>query len=364
MNYQDILQTQSEQRLLQLPFTISRRRETKGYISINDLVAIPVENVASFFDRAVDLPLHKKDTTEIGYLYFTKGIEVTNLNTLSEAKFICYLIDIPDRSIIVNSLSHSFSTDYVIIYRQFLEEYLKDCSSSAPIWGHFNHKYPTLTIPPPKKKNITELIVDSYPKFSKDHFFESSVRGIRHTLAFERYLKYYHLLELNFDFDVIERIRSLDPSTDSKSISMLLHEYKKEDIERLKYLFITYCTDIPSIVDKLNSIGSYLPTAKEIFYDFAKESNPLKDYNALTSVIGKAGGFTMANCKTAKINQANEVENYNKFICSLSAFWIYRVRNSIAHKKIGEFIMTYNEEDFVLNFAEPLLITILKQVFK
>ncbi len=82
--------------------------------------------------------------------------------------------------------------------------------------------------------------------------------------AFERFLKYYHLLELNFDY-VVDRIQKLNIVTDSMQISSLLNEYKKDDLERLKYLAATYCKNITPLTEKMNFILPYLPIAKEIF---------------------------------------------------------------------------------------------------
>jgi len=54
---QHLHQTQSE---FSLPFPIKKRRRIKGLVSVNDFVPIPVENVASFYDRGVDIPIKDK----------------------------------------------------------------------------------------------------------------------------------------------------------------------------------------------------------------------------------------------------------------------------------------------------------------
>ena len=364
MNFDDIKTLQSRQTDLDVPFIITKRRQIRNYYSVNDFIAIPVENTASFFNRDVDLPLKKNDGTEIGYLFFTKHEIVQNIFSLSEPKYVCLLNDILDSKIFENKIIYTFQSDYVIIYRDYIVEYLDHYMTSAPLWGFFNHKYPSLVINPPLKKVLTEIQVGSFTKFSKEYYFEASVRGIKNSLAFERFLKYYHLLELNFDFDVIDRIKNLDIIADSKSISKLLNEYEKPDIERLKYLFTTYCTNTNAIIDKMNAVSGFLGTAKEIFYDFGKDSNPLKEFSKFNAVVIKADGFSLTNCKTAKINNANNADEHKKFIGNLCTYWIYRVRNSIAHNKVGEYIMSYKDERFLVEFAEPLLLEFLKQMFK
>lgn len=363
MIFEDIIELQRRQAELSLPFAITRRRAIRNYYSVNDFVAIPVENCASFYNRTVDLPIKKANGTEIGYLFFTKGEAVPNIFALSEPKFVCFLKDISGLNVIEDAMIHTFQVDYLIIYREYLIEYIDTFMKAAPIWGFFNHGYPTLIINPPTTRVLTEIYVELLPKFSKEYYFEASVRGIKHSLAFERYLKYYHLLELNFDFDVIERIKRLDVVADSKSISMLLNEYKKEDIERLKYLFHTYCIDVNPIIERMLAITSFLPIAREIFYDFGKDSNPLKEVAKFNNVVGRGGGFTMVNCRAVGIQQASSVDEHRKFIGTLCAYWIYRIRNSIAHNKVGEYIMSHRDEPFVVQFGEPLLRECLRQLF-
>lgn len=364
MNYTEIKQLQVDQTTLSVPFLITKRREQKGYISINDLVAIKVENIASYYDRSIDLPIKRPDGVEIGYLYFIKDLEVTNIHILPEPKYVCFLIDISNRITFDSGAPHKITSDYLVVYRAYLNEYIDDYFHCAPIWGQFNHSYPTVTVMPPLSKPITEIKTVSLPKFTKEKLFEASIRGIKQSLPFERFLKYYHLLELNFDSDVIERIQKLNIDTDSESISILLNEYKREDIERLKYLFQTYCRNTTGIIEKMKSLSGFLPIAKKIFYDFGKESNPLKDHLKFSAVVVKVDSFNLVNCKAEKINNASNAVDHEKFIRNLCAYWIYRVRNSIAHNKIGEYRMTQSDESFIIDFAEPLLLELLSQIYK
>ncbi len=181
MNFDEIKSLQADQRDLNLPFEIKRRRVIKGYVVINDYVPIPVENVASFYDRSHDLPIKREDNTEIGYLYFTRGEDVSNRFSLSEPKFVCFLIDIPSRTAFDNNNSQIFKFDYIVIYRQYLSEYLKKYIDCAPIWGCLNHKYSGLQINPPVQKTLTEINLGEFKKFSENYYFEASVRGIKNS---------------------------------------------------------------------------------------------------------------------------------------------------------------------------------------
>jgi len=54
--------------------------------------------------------------------------------------------------------------------------------------------------------------------------------------AFERYLKLYHLLELSFDHDTVEKIRGL--GQDLHGIGQILAQHKRDEFDRLKQLLL------------------------------------------------------------------------------------------------------------------------------
>ena len=55
--------------------------------------------------------------------------------------------------------------------------------------------------------------------------------------------------------------------------------------------------------------------------------------------------------------------NNRMLIINIATYWIYRVRSSIAHSRIGEYVMSTSDEEFVVEIAEPLLRSVLVQVF-
>jgi len=57
-------------------------------------------------------------------------------------------------------------------------------------------------------------------------------------------------------------------------------------------------------------------------------------------------------------------DEYSQKICEISAYWVYRIRCSIAHNKIGEYILNYKDEEFLVNCAEPFLKEIVFQFHK
>lgn len=365
MTLQQIIDLQKKQRSLEieLPFKIKKRGILRAQVGVNGFFPIPIENIANLIDRSNDIPITENTAIEIGYVCFIKGNQINNLDALTEFHFVCGLIEAASESELLNG-DYIFKSDYVIIYQNHLINYLEQYSSSAPLWGYFNHTYPGIAISSPTTITRTNFQADSYTRFSNTRYYETSIRGIKQLHAFERFLKYYHLLELNFDFDVIERVKNLDVATNAQNIATILKEWKREDIERLNYLSQTYCSNIGSIVDRMNHVRHFIPQAKDIFYEFGKDSNPLKEFSNFLTIANSIEGFVSSKCKAVLGKQCNDSDLHRKFIGKLCMYWIYRIRSSIAHNKMGEYLMIDRDEKFIVEFAEPLLLEVLKQVLK
>ncbi len=139
-------------------------------------------------------------------------------------------------------------------------------------------------------------------------------------------------------------------------ISRTLKDYNREDIERLKSLFLNKL--IPSrIIPFLNEIDHHRVIANKIFYDYGKDSNPIKQKTQFDAILD-GGGFTLTN-----LNSVIGNNRFSDLIPKVVAYWIYRIRSSIAHNKLGEYLMTVNDEEFIVQFAEPLIRESLIQVY-
>ena len=362
MDRDQIKELKRKQKTHVLPFRINQRGTLKGHLYINNVIPLAIENTAFLHNRSSDLPIYSELGVEIGYLCFTKNKAVNNIFSLSEYHFISYLAEIPDETYL--SLEYTLKYDYAVIYYDHLNDYLNYYYKSAPLWGYFNHQYPSISLSTGTTTSFSRLQATKQPKFSEEFYFEASVRGIVQSLAFERFLKYYHLLELNFDYDVIKRMKSLSIATDSMTIGTILNEYKKNDLDRLDYLFSTYCVDLNKIIDRLNVIKNFIPLAENIFFEYGKERNPLEDKVKFRAISESADGFTLSRCRSNKVANVSNAPTHSKFICKLTMYWIYRIRCSIAHNKVGEYLMTHKDEKFVAEFGEPLLLEVLNQIFR
>lgn len=97
-----------------------------------------------------------------------------------------------------------------------------------------------------------------------------------------------------------------------------------------------------------------------MFIRFGNSNKPLTEIKF--DCLFDSGNINESTLDSLKItNSNNPIET---FLPKLISFWIYRVRCSIAHNKIGEYILSWEDENFITDFAEPLIKEVLNQCFK
>ncbi|MFN0203045.1 MAG: hypothetical protein ACKVTZ_16085 [Bacteroidia bacterium] len=272
------------------------------------------------------------------------------------------------------------SCDYLVLKKEFYNEYKANYYGSAPLWGSFFHLNEHILQP----KSISKTEIKAIPNLSlsqTEYHPEAVIRAIQQPFVFERFLKKYHLLELLFDYQLAKDIQNLSIQTELKEIIALTQSYKKEDIERLKTIVKKHCLNTDTFVPYLNLLRNFKKQTEGIFFLHEKSSNPVKEeFAAFFAFIDKENSFeldeikklnkTITQINVAEDNQkyleqqANQLKSYQKFLLDFATYCIYRIRSSVAHHKVGEYLMTNDDEDFMLQFAEPLLDTVLVQCFQ
>lgn len=330
-----------------------------NYISINKKVPIRIFEMTSMYKQEEPIEVINNEDNIIGSTFYCNNSKIEQIASLSEWKFIALLIEAEVSQF--HSDSYEFQYDYLIVEEEYLDMYLDKYYDSAPIWGNFSH---FALLQEPYKKSVLQIRAVEGLRYPTEIHKDNSLRVLRQPYAFERYLKMYHHLELLFDKDLVEKIRELDDE-DFTKLGTLLKSFESSESSRLESVMKDRITDIDKIADKLNSVESHKDTAKKIFFDFGRKNNdPLdNNFDLLTEILNKRGGFNEVNCKLVLHNKAKDRKFYEKIIIKLSAYWIYRIRCSIAHNKIGEYILKQEEEEFIAEFAEPLLNEIICQAF-
>lgn len=323
-----------------------------SYSVINGKIALPLHAIMPSYSTGIDLEVLDENGHLIGILCFCRGSEGVEISSLTEDKYIAYLTEVEKDDF---EKPYSFKRDYFVILESRLFQYQTDYMESAPIWGGFLHADHSDRLP--KLYQFATKSIKAYPGIKMPTVFhkESAARSTIEPFAFERFLKLYHLLELLFDYSLVEKIKGL--AADLQGIGELLSRYSSKDFQRLKSVITQWPLDLKPLADGLSQVSRHMKNAENIFYDFGKDGNPLKEFTDLQDLISN-GGFTEDSFKKIK---PSGVRSFKDLTLDCTVYFIYRIRCCIAHNKIGEYVLKNSDEEFVVEFGEPLLREVLKQ---
>ncbi len=341
------------------------------YHCFNGYVIIPVKAIERSIDinSADDIEISTPTQQIIGFLCPLAYSENEHIiSQLNEIRLFAYFVDSLNNS--QPSDIHSFRNHYVAIKSEFYE-YYKTVMSTSEYWGGYTHKDLNSTT----SRVIKKIQIHDEIKTPSLNHEESIVLAIHSTSSFERFLKYYHQIELLFDSLFIAKLKNIN-STDLKDYSIIIKEFnqaKKSEIESFKYILKKYISNYTLIIEKMKLVQNHLAIANEMFFILGKDTNPLKSEEEWILLIDllSTNSFNSSNCSAAKkINGSNtkliskdNQETFNAFVINLCSYWIYRMRCCIAHNKLGEYIFSYNDEGLVSEFGEHLLLEIIKDIF-
>jgi hypothetical protein len=347
-------------KLLTALFPLSEPKEhivedIEGEICINGFCYFPIK-LPFHFDRGNPIIIVDEQSFELGKIYFSERTQSVEINSLNEIAYTTFLIEYPSETI--QESQYKFLYDYVVIKKEKLKVYLDYYKKKSSIWGGYFHKEDLPNNIFSKSKIFNQIVAIKDVNIDRDFYLETLELILVEPNPFNRFLKLYHLIEMQFDMHTAIKINSLLLSGNSeKEISRTLKDYNREDIERLKSLF-AHKLNSNSFISLLDNIIGYKTIADSIFYEYGKDSNPLKLKTQFDSIVSK-GSFNQTN-----INIVLGNDRFNEIVPKIIAYWIYRVRSSIAHNKLGEYLMSINDEDFIIDFAEPLIREVIIQCYK
>ncbi len=328
-------------------------KQVRDHLVIQGLVPMPVRPSLSF-DRRSDINL-ELNGTNFGRIKFVVDRGERDIHSFPDDEMICFLQEYDQAEI--GDSRHVFRNDFVLINEVNFESYLDKFKRTSPVWGSFFHleDLPSIQflrkVTPGSIEIVDDLAIDN------SVYLENLSLSIQEPNPMNRFLKLYHLLELQFDLHTAILIKNLlAVGRKEKEISSKLKSYTRNEEDRLESLLKERCSDLNRLVPFLNNIKPFEPKAIEIFYEYGREKNPLQR-QAFNQIIGATGGFE-------KVFIQSIGQNFESLIPKVIAYWIYRVRCCVAHNKFGEYIMTSNDEAFIVEFAEPLLKEVVVQCFK
>ena len=325
-----------------------------GEFCVGGLAVLRVGAVSSFLDRTGDLALLDENRAPIGTLCFTRALGQMRPDSLTRWQYAAYLAEVRPEQL---GRDYEFSENYLVLDEATVERYKAEYRDGAPIWGGFTHDPPVPRLTAPARAELTALpgilLPTAIHRQSLNRFIEAPN-------AFDRFLKLYHALELLFDFAVMKQMQSM--TDDLAGFGRVISSYSSKELDRLKHIMITFCDDPVGIANNLSLVANHIGRAEEIFQEYGKDGNPLKDDSSWKGVSQAAASSQLTESDVKNLKGVTGTGDYRKFVSYIAAYWIYRVRSSIAHSRVGEFLFLESDEEFIVEFAEPLLREVVRQV--
>lgn len=341
---------------------IKIKRINSEIYSINSRIAIKINYISNVYATDEDVTIQDEDNVSIGLICFKENINSRIYNELTQWQRVAYYADLD-----IDNTDRKITFDYLVIDENQYSNYMENYYESAPLWGSFSHNS---IVDKPYNKNIqTVTAVKSIKHGLTNTHRDNAIWAVYEMYSFERFLKLYHMIELLFYYEWVQQIKKLEDST-LFGINNTIAFYQKDEISQLKKVITLRIKEVEFVIPFLNKYDDYYDIATKIFFDYGKESNPIdknkRDVLDKFNEVVRDKDFSFNNYKAKMKNGSSKYteEEYKKDIFNLIVYFIYRIRCSIAHNKLGEYILTHQDEQFMVEFAEPLLRSVVIEAFK
>lgn len=364
----------------------------KGTSTEEEFVIVDVTSVSNTLNSEDPIDIKDEHSNALGYLVIgkNKSTAVSKMPSLRTAATLYFhLLDQMSSNAATDDtdtdtdtdteteteveVSVGFESSFIIEDRSVLFvlnhcflKYKEAYMQGSDLWGGFSHRKMEI-IEHSESSSINAIPNIRFPTEAHKNkaFYATSSDN-----SFTRFLSKYQIIELMFDYITVARIRvSQDNLFEFRDI---MNAYGRDDIVLLKSILKSYVLDISKLSELMYEFASFEDTTIEIFQKHSKDSNPLKDevtFGKFWEAI-KSKKLTYADINAnselkftslPKLDKGGE-EKFATAIVNIVAYWIYRVRCSIAHNKIGEHIFSDKDESFILEAAEPILDEVLRQL--
>lgn len=344
------------------------------YVVIDGMVVIEVPEVNALIspgDTENEIDLVFDSNQIVGRLnIIDKNKKMSNTSELSKSKLLYCIYSIHKGNF---DSTGNFSTNYVLIDENFCERYINEFLETSSLWGGFSHMPRSFIYQP----TITSIDLPTHFNFPTPHNEELSFSSIFASNPLEKFLKDYHQLELLFNLIIIKKVQNIHISNINE-INNIYKDLRKNEIDSILYIFENFIdNDEVYLKIIIDTFKNYENLCEKFLQNYARESNPLADskkWQKFKLFVNKAD---QDNCRSmdefynAAVDsnvgfaQPNKRDDFIKLIKKINAYWIYRIRCSIAHTKLGEFIFEYSEENhkFIFEQANLLLRTTILSIF-
>jgi len=322
---------------------------------ISGRVAMPVDGVAWALNRASDIPIVDELSAPLGVLCLVAGLSAKHPPELTRYQYTALLADAPSSDALAGPAV--FSRNYAIIEEGEFSRYIKHYGQGAAIWGGFSHGISAGD----GFGSVAEIRARRGVTAPTPHHVSSFRRLTRATGPREQFLQTYHTIELLFDYITYRHL--VKAGDDLVNFGKIMSSYQRAELPRLKGIVRDFCRNFDAVAATMAALEPYLDRAEQMFQLHGKEGNPLSEdakWSKFRSLI-EAGPIARGNVKLARL--AKDDKDFDDFMVNLAAYQIYRLRSSIAHNRIGEYLLTDADDAMIAGFGLPLLQEIAVQVF-
>ncbi|MGE8132826.1 hypothetical protein ACQKO5_04380 [Novosphingobium subterraneum] len=323
---------------------------------VDGYAALPVATISSGVCRDTDVEIVDPNRNPLGTLCFTKNLGNVARADLTLWQFIAFLADAEDSEI--DEPHYSFKSDYVIIEPGRYDDYLKDYYHSAPIWGRFSHELIKGLEHPTGTSMLTAIPGIG---IASQHHREVFNRYLYANNPMERFLRIYHSLELLFDYTLVRKIKKIND--DLIGFSQIYNNFGRTELDRLRAIIREFCANPAAVATALQASSRFQQDRQDIFHIHTKQGDPAADAEKWEKLTECVDSGTLNAIDLASKGLVNRNVDFQTFIANVSSYWIYRIRCSIAHNRVGEFLLQDRHNAFVAEFAEPLILEVAKQIF-
>ena len=326
-----------------------------GQMVVGGRAPLSLNGVSWSWNRSNDWPIADELGANLGTLCLLKLRKPLLILEMTSWQYTAYLADCEFSA--VGNAAHQFTRDYAVIDEAELARYKSRYIVGAPLWGGISHgtDQPVYQVWRSSAQARPNLLTPTPFHASS---FTLSVQALGPK---EQYLKLYHSIELLFDYIIFRKISNV--GNDLVGFGKVMSAYQKSELDKLRAIIREFCPDLTALSSKFAALRPYLDTAEAIFQEHSKDGNPLvsdERWVKFRSLI-ESDEFNIDGLKREKLAPSEKARE--DLIVGLVSYFVYRVRSSIAHNRIGEYVMTEADDDFVASFGVCLIEEVAMQIF-
>lgn len=318
-------------------------------------------------DSELDLLNYSDDI--IGYFVFTdKSKLISNFSTCT-ADEILYIWSKYRKN---GVLQERFLCDFLVIKKEYFNNYYENHYETSSLWGGYKHTEREFI----EYKKTQELRLPESKIFfpTSINIFNSDM-SVYSSNIYENFLKKYHQIELIFNLIFIKKLKDIDLDN-LKDIHSIYKSMNKSEFDAIFYIISSFITNKVKYL-KIFEIAyfDHRDIYNEIFHNYEKDSNPLFDitlrdkFHLLLTKATQSNPLSTEDyfdiAKEKEIKFKIKYDDFSNFIYKFLSYTIYRIRCSIAHNKLGEFMFTMDQDhlDFMVDVGLPLIRETVIDVF-